>query len=236
MRLDVRQLETGPPVGIPVSIRISGEDIGALRRMAGEVAGVFRQVPAAVRVRDNWGPESFAVRRLRTDSDKANLSGLTNYDVAAASAAAVSGVPVAVLRERDEQIPVVARLRMDERAQLSDIRSLYVYAGEGPQKVPLESISSIVYDMQTEKLQRRNQFRTVTVSAFPAAGVLPSEVLNAAMSRLNAVRLTLPPGYRMEIGGEYEKQVKGFSNLAVVMLISIALRSGSPCATRRLAA
>jgi multidrug efflux pump subunit AcrB len=221
-RLDVRQLETGPPVGIPVSIRISGEDVETLRRLASQVADVFRAVPTAIRIRDNWGPESFAVR-LRIDSDKVNLSGISNYEVAAASASAISGVPVAVLREGDQQIPVVARLRMDERAQLSDMRSLYVYSGEGPQKVPLQSISSIVYDMQTEKLQRRNQFRTVTVSAFPEAGVLPSEVLNAAMPRLNEFRQTLPVGYRLEIGGEYEEQGKGFRNLAVVMLISIAL-------------
>jgi multidrug efflux pump subunit AcrB len=221
-RLDVRQLETGPPVGIPVSIRVSGEDMATLRRFARQVADVLRAVPTAVRVRDNWGPESFAVR-LRTDADKANLSGLTNYDVAAASASASSGVPVAVLREGDKQIPVVARLRMDERAQLSDIRSLYVYSAEGAQKVPLQSISSVVYEMQTEKLQRRNQFRTVTVSAFPAAGVLSSEVLSAALPGLEQLRDTLPSGYRLEIGGEHEEQVRGFKNLAIVMLISIAL-------------
>ena len=221
-RLDVRQLETGPPVGIPVSIRISGEDAVTLRRLAAQVAAVFRAVPTAVRVRDNWGPESFAVR-LKTDSDKANLSGLTNYDVAAASASAMSGAAVGVLREGDEQIPVVARLRMDERSQLSDIRNLYVYSGQGTQKVPLQSISSIVYDMQTEKLQRRNQFRTVTVSAFPAAGVLPSEVLGAAVAGIDELRTSLPAGYRVEIGGEYEEQVKGFRNLSIVMLISIAL-------------
>jgi multidrug efflux pump subunit AcrB len=221
-RLDVRQLETGPPVGIPVSIRVSGEDIATLRSLAGQVAGIFRNIPTAVRVRDNWGPESFAVR-LRTDSDKANLSGLTNYDVAAASASAMSGARVGVLREGDEEIPVVARLRMDERAQLSDIRSLYVYAGQGSQKVPLQSISSIAYEMQTEKLQRRNQFRTITVSAFPGAGVLSSEVLNAATPQLDALKKTLPSGYRLEIGGEYEEQVKGFKNLAIVMLISISM-------------
>ncbi len=102
---------------------------------------------------------------------------------------------------------------MDERSQLSDIRSLYVYSGQGTQKVPLQSISSIVYEMQTEKLQRRNQFRTITVSAFPDAGVLPSEVLSVAMPRLEELRKTLPPGYRLEIGGEHEEQVKGFRNL-----------------------
>jgi multidrug efflux pump subunit AcrB len=222
VRLDVRELESGPPIGIPVAIRVSGEDIPTLRRLAGEVADILRAVPAAVRVRDNWGPESFAVR-LRTDPDKANLSGLTNFDVAAASASATAGTQVSALREGDDQIPVVARLRMDQRSQLSDIRNLYVYAREGSHKVPLQSISSVVYDMQTEKLQRRNQFRTITVSAFPDAGVLSSQVLNAAMPALNEFKKTLPSGYRMEIGGEREEQIKGFRNMAIVMMISIAM-------------
>jgi len=221
-RLDVRQLETGPPVGIPVSIRISGEDTVTLRRLAKEAVDIFRAIPATTRVRDNWGPESFAVR-LRTDPDKANLSGLTNFDVAAASASAMAGVQVSELRQGNDQIPIVARLRMDERAQLSDVSSLYVYSTQGQQKVPLQSVSSIVYEMQTEKLQRRNQFRTVTVSAFPERGYLPSEVLKVAMPRLNEFRERLPLGYRMEIGGEYEEQVKSFRNLAVVMLISVVL-------------
>ena len=222
VRIDVRRLEVGPPVGIPVSIRVSGQDLATLRTLAADVATILRDVPTATGVRDNWGPEGFAVR-LRTDSDKANMSGLTNLDVAASAASAISGQRVAVLREGDDQIPVVARLRMDDRAQLSDVRNLYVYASEGTQKVPLQSISTIDYAMRTEKLQRRNQFRTVTISAFPAAGVLASEVLDAALPALTTWKATLPPGYVMEIGGERAEQEKGFKNLAVVMLISIAM-------------
>jgi len=81
--VDVRQLETGAPVGIPVSIRLSGEDIPTLRRLAGEARNILRSHPDAMRVRDDWGAESFAVR-LKIDSDKANLAGVTNLDVAAA--------------------------------------------------------------------------------------------------------------------------------------------------------
>src|SRR5262249_37293551 len=139
------------------------------------------------------------------------------------SSAGIAGHRVAVLRQGDDQIPVVARLRMEERAQLSDIRSLYVYASQGAQKVPLQSISSIAYDMQTEKLQRRNQFLTVPISAFPETGVLASEVLNAAMPKLKAFEQTLPPGYKLEVGGEREEQLKGFRSLAIVMLISIVM-------------
>ncbi len=221
-RVDVRLLEVGPPVGIPVSIRISGEDIPTLRSLAGEVQKMFESVPTATRTRDNWGVESFEVR-LRTEPDRANLAGLTNMDVATSSAAGMNGFQVGKLYEGDKQIPIIARLRMEERAQLGDIQSLYVYASQGQQKVPLRSISTVEYDTKIEKLQRRNQFRTITVSTFPVAGTLPSEVLDAVRPRLDAFARNLPPGYRLEIGGEYEEQVKGFKNLAIVMVISITM-------------
>ncbi len=217
--VDVRQLETGAPVGIPVSLRISGEDIPTLRHLAADARGVLRSHPGAARVRDDWGAESFAVR-LKIDPDKANMAGVSNLDVAASSATAMNGYQVTTLREGDEQIPVLARMRMEERARIGDIQNLYVYSTQGTQKVPLQLVSHVEYGLETEKLQRRNQFRTITVSAFPDEGVLPSEVLTPLLPKIRALERSLPPGYRLEIGGEYEKQVEGFGELALVMTIS----------------
>jgi multidrug efflux pump subunit AcrB len=64
------------------------------------------------------------------------------------------------------------------------------------------------------------QFRTMNVRSFPAAGHLSSEVLKEAMPKLVAVQTSLPPGYKMEIGGEYYKTKTGFRNLLIVMAIS----------------
>ncbi|MBI2875275.1 MAG: efflux RND transporter permease subunit [Candidatus Tectomicrobia bacterium] len=218
-RVDVRQLESGKPVGIPVSIRISGQEIRPLRELARQVQAIFRAVPGADRIRDDWGAESFGVK-LQVDPDRANLAGVSNLDVALSSAAGMSGYPVTTLREDDEQIPVIIRLRMEERAQLADLQNLYVYSLQGPQKVPLRQVSAIAYRMETEKLRRRNQFRTITVSCFPVPGRLPSEVLQAARPQLTRLAQSLPPGYTMEIGGEEEEQVKGFKELAIVTLVS----------------
>jgi multidrug efflux pump subunit AcrB len=128
---------------------------------------------------------------------------------------------VTVLREGDKQIPVVTRLRMEERAQLTDVRNLYVYSVQGDQKAPLKQVSSVAYGTQTEKVRRRNQFRTITVSCMAEAGHLPSEIMSAARPQLAAFAAQLPPGYRMDIGGSEEEQVKGFKNLVVVLLISL---------------
>src|SRR6185369_2402891 len=123
-RIDVRQLESGKAVGLPVAIRLSGEDIGMLRSYADRVSTILEETSIADRVRNDWGEESFAVR-LKTDSERANNAGLTNYDVAMASQSAMSGHQVTLLRESDKQIPVVAKLRMEERAQLGDLKNLY---------------------------------------------------------------------------------------------------------------
>src|SRR5262249_19714717 len=154
----------------------------------------LRADPDAERVRDDWGAESFAVRLL-VDADKANMAGLTNRDVAASSAAGMNGSTVATLREGDKQIPVMARLRMHERAGLADVRNLYVHATHGERSALLEEISRIDYGLETERIQRRNQFRTITVQAFPRSGVLPSRVLSRAMPALRRIEAALPPGY-----------------------------------------
>ncbi|HEX3248309.1 MAG TPA: efflux RND transporter permease subunit [Pyrinomonadaceae bacterium] len=221
-RIDVRQLESGKAVGLPVAIRLSGEDIGMLRSYADRVSTILEETSIADRVRNDWGEESFAVR-LKTDSERANNAGLTNYDVAMASQSAMSGHQVTTLRDGDKQIPVVAKLRMEERAQLGDLKNLYVYSGKGSQKIHLRQVASLEYGMQTEKMRSRNQFRTITVSAMPATGRLASEVMKAARPKLKALQREMPAGYRLEIGGEEEDQVKSFRDLVIVLAVSVLM-------------
>lgn len=230
-RIDVRQLQTNP-VDMPVQIQIFGqtdfsaqdekEDIRILRSVAEQAKDIFRALPQAARVRDDWDVESSTVK-LKIDPDRANLAGVTNLDVAYSSTGALSGIPVTTLREGDKQIPVVSRLRMEERAQLSDIQNLYVYSSQGTQKIPLLQISSVENTMETQRIRRLEHFRTISVQCFPVAGAMASEVLDAAWPKLMEFQKLLPPGYRMQISGEKAAQERGFANLVIVLEISVGL-------------
>lgn len=219
-RIDVRQLESGGNYGIPVSIRLSGSDEKTLREFARKVKDILEGTNMAARVRDDWGDESFTVK-LETDPERANLAGVTNMEVAKASSEAVQGKLVTHLREGDKQIPIIARLRMEERAQLADLKNLYVYSEQSGNKIPLQQVASTEYAMQTSKMRARNQFRTITVSTMPKDGAMASEIMNAARKQLSELKDSLPPGYKLEIGGEEEEQVKGFVNLTIVLVISV---------------
>ena len=75
--------------------------------------------------------------------------------------------------------------------------------------------------LETARIRRREHFRTLSILCFPAPGVLASEVLAPIEPKLIALKKSLPPGYQLQIGGEKAKQVDGFTNLAVVLLISL---------------
>ena len=222
-RIDVLQLESSTPIGVPVQIRISGDNEQLLRKYGEQVEDIFRNIPTAARVRNDWGSESFAVK-MKVDPDRANLAGVTNRDVSLSSAGGLTGLPVSSLREGDKEIPIVSRLKINDRARLSDIENLYVYSFTGgSQKIPLSEVSDITMQMDTEKIARFNQFRTITVLTFPVPGALPSEVMTAARPALTKFAASLPPGYSMAIGGEEEVRLKGFGQIVVVLIVSTVM-------------
>lgn len=230
-RIDMRQLQTNP-VNYPVEIRVtsradvgtagSAQDIRTMRQIAAQVADILRTAPAAARVRNEWDAESTLVS-LNVDPDRANLAGITNMDVANSATSAMSGVPVTALQDGDRNIPVVARLKMDERAKLSDIQNLYVYGSQSSTKIPLVQISNIGNSMSTDRIVRLDHFRSMSLYAFPAPGHLASEISTIAVPKLLEFEKTLPPGYGISIGGEFDKQKTGFRNLGVVLLVSISM-------------
>jgi multidrug efflux pump subunit AcrB len=227
--ITVRQLQTNP-VETPVEILISGQadtdvkdeaaDIQTLRGIAAQTMDILSQASGIAVLRDDWSPDSPQVR-IQIDPDRANVVGITNADVANSTAAAITGAPVGLLREGNKSIPIVARLRGQERAQLGQIENLYVYSSQQTTRVPLLSVASVRNILETGRIRRREHFRTISVLCFPAPGVLASEVLGPVQSKVDALKKNLPPGYQLEIGGELAKQVDGFLNLAVVLLISL---------------
>ena len=230
-RVDARQLQFAA-IDFPVDILISNnadvsavqsaEDIRTLRRLANQLEDIFRSLPNTAGTRNDWDVESSAVK-LEIDPDRANVAGITNQDVAASSTSAMSGAQLTTLQDGNKEIPVVGRLKVEERAQLSDIQNLYVYAMHGSSKVPLPQVARIAPSMNTDRIIRMDHFRTIAVRCFPRRGVLSSEVLKSAGPKLKEFEKNLPPGYKMRMGGDYYQQHKGFGELGLVMAASVFL-------------
>ena len=219
-RLDVRKLETGPPVGVPVSLRISGESIETLRLESQKLKEIFRSIPIATRIRDDWGEDRLTLA-VNTDPDHAARAGVTHQDVADATLSGTTGLRIGTLREADHLISILMRERLSERSSLDDLRNLYVFSRTDGRRVALRQVATLSPHSEPETIRHFNRFRTVTVSAFPGANSIPSEVLNAAMPKIEQFERQLPPGYRLIFAGEYKEQTKGFADLGIAMISSV---------------
>src|ERR1700736_5716923 len=183
--IDTRTLETGKPVGIPIQVRISGEDLPRLRAEAEQLKQIFRGIPIAARVRDDWG-EPTVKEVMRVDVDRANLAHVTNADVSNSVGAALHGITAGILRDGNKQVPIVGRMQMEERSQLSDLRSLYVFSRQDTPPVPLDQVATTALSPVTPKIRRFDQDRTITLQCWPTQGPLTSEVISAAMPKVEA--------------------------------------------------
>ena len=113
---------------------------------------------------------------------------------------------------------------MEDRAGLSDVQNAYVYSLTSNQRVPLRQVSNVTTEMAVSKIKRRNQFRTVTVSAFPIPGVLPSQVLTPLLPKIKEFQKNLPPGYFPRDRGRIRRTAARVSSNSVsVMAISVLL-------------
>ena len=132
--ITVRQLQTNP-VETPVEILISGQadtdpqterqDIQVLRKIASQVMDILGRSSVVTMLRDDWAPDSSQMK-IEINPDRANLVGITNSDIAASTRAAISGTQVGTYKEGNKDIPIVARLRPQERGELSQVENLYV--------------------------------------------------------------------------------------------------------------
>jgi multidrug efflux pump subunit AcrB len=226
----MNQLQTNT-VEFPIEIRIASTadvdpanepaDIHAMLYYAEKSSNILRNAPGVAMTQTDWLNEAPQMK-LAIDPDRANLAGLGNADIARTAQAAASGVQVGTLRSGDKQIPIVARVEPDERSTLTDVQNLYVPSPNSKGKIPLSSVSRLETDMSIQRIRRQEHFRTVGVHAWPLHGVLTSQILKKVQPQLDELQRELPPGYRMIMGGESAKQKYGFSNLSVVLLISVA--------------
>ena len=219
-RVHVQQLESGPPIGIPVQVRVLGPDLATVRKLGAEVAGLMRAYPGTDSVQDDWDPPYLQIG-VRVDPDRANVSGVSNQDVAAITSAGLSGLVTTHLRERDRLIPVVLRLRPDERGDLEDLRTMNVFAGRGGGRVPLDQIAAFRPEAVSPKVCRRDHERCMTVKCDVAPGVLASRVVDHLEDTLREASKTWPAGYHYQFGGEKEEQAKGFASMSVAMVTSV---------------
>jgi multidrug efflux pump subunit AcrB len=159
---------------------------------------------------------------IEVDQERANTLGVGNAQIGKLTQAAFAGLKVTELREEDHLIPVVIRLRVEERNEAEKIRGLYVESERTRgQLIPINSFAEVNVQPEFPSIWHYNQLRTVTVKAYSQFQELPADVLRRVRSDIKAIPLS--PGFKVEFAGEDKELVKNRADMSRVMQVSLAL-------------
>ncbi|MCD9006214.1 efflux RND transporter permease subunit [Luteimonas sp. XNQY3] len=234
LQLRVTRLETGPPVGYPVQLRVSGEHVERVRGIADAIAERVRANPNVANVNLDWDEPSRIVR-LVVDQERARVLGVSSQNLAQFLSGSLSGLQVSTYREGNELIGIVMRGPDDERGQLEMLESLAIPTSNG-QSVPLGQVARLESTFEDGIIWHRDLLPTITVRADIRGDVTPPTVVAQILPTLDGIRESMPDGYRLETGGTVEDSGKGQDSikaglplflLVVVSLLMLQLRSFS---------
>ena len=219
-RIVPRLLDMGTGLPSPIGIRIIGEDLDTLRHYAEQLEGALRRVPGTIDVHDTWGSPGYELD-IDIDADKANLAGVSNASVAQTLNAYFSGYHLTTYREGDHRVPVYLRLPAQQRRSIEALRSVYVEGKRG--KVPLDAVAAIKTKWEPAKIGRWKLHRMIEVRARVEDGMLANTVLANTMPEVRKIERALPPGYRIEVGGEQEETFRSQKSMSKALGISLLL-------------
>jgi len=218
-RVRVDRFNFGPPVGFPVQFRVIGPDAKKVRDIAYQVREVMRANDQVIDPHLDWN-EQAPYLKLVVDQDRVRAMGLTPQDISQSLSMLISGLPITTVRDGIEKVAVVARAVPAERLDLADIGDLSLYSRNGV-AVPLSQIAHIEYTHEEPILWRLNRDMAITVRADVVDGVQPPDATNAIWPKLQSIRDSLEPAYRIEIGGAIEESQKGNASIFVLFPVMI---------------
>jgi multidrug efflux pump subunit AcrB len=214
----VREFENGPPVDAPIAVRIFGDDLEVLARLAVQVEQTLAAIPGTTTTNNPIRTRRTDLR-IKLDRPAAALLGVVDAEIDRAVRLGLAGLDVAKFREADgDEYSIQLALPRGTHANLDQWQKILVQGASGA-FVPLAQVATLEFASSPAVIHRFQRERNVTITSFVRDGVNVDKTTRQVDAAL--ARLAWPPGYRYGFGGELESRKESFGGLGSAIVIAV---------------
>src|SRR5215212_6730554 len=215
MRLD----EAISGVRTELGVKVFGDDLAILERKAREVRDIIEKVPGAADVSVDV---SAGAMQVQIDLDRATLAryGLNVSDVRDAVQAGIGGVEASEVIDGRKRFPIVVRLAEAYRGTPEAIGGLLLNTPAGG-RITLSQVANVRVVQGPELINHEDGERMVIVQSNVRGRDLGGFAKD--VKREVAKRVSLPDGYFVTYGGQFENQERAMKRLRLIVHIVLAL-------------
>lgn len=201
-----------------VAIKVFGEDLDALRRIARDIKDHISDVDGIVDVNMEQQIERPQID-IRPRRELLAKYGITNRDFTSAIETMTAGITVSQVFTEGVPYDIVLKMDPNECDGIADLTNLMIDSNIG--KIPLSYVAEIVSSSGPNTIKRENVKRRMVVSA----NVEGTDLRNAVNSIKEVInkQVTIPENYYVEYAGQFENEAKASRTLVIASAGAILL-------------
>ncbi|MFC2158843.1 efflux RND transporter permease subunit [Acidobacteriota bacterium] len=217
-KIEIKELEQGPPVEAPIAIKIMGENLDILRTIARDVEGIFEDTPGTVNIL-NPQKTTKTDLHIKINKAKAGMLGIPMVEIDRTVRAAITGMTVSQYRDTDgKEYDITVRLPFRDKPRIEDFNRIYLTSMMGTH-VPLKQIATISFKSEPEQIDHYNFDRTVTITSDIDVGYSTNGVTKKIIQKLDLYEW--PKGYDYYVAGSLETQQESFGGMGQAIIIAM---------------
>lgn len=217
--IELRVAELISGVRSDVAIKLFGDDLETLNKVANQIAGIAGKVRGAEDVKVE---QVSGLPQLQIKPDRAAIAryGINVADVNDVVESVIAGKPAGLVYEGEQRFNLVIRLSEDTSRDIETIKNLLVPAPNGA-RVPLSQLADIKLIEGPAQISREDTRRRIGVELNVRGRDIKSFVDEARGAIEKQVKL--PPGYYLTWGGQFENLQRATSRLMIVVPLALFL-------------
>ncbi len=217
IQMRVEELISG--VRATLALKIYGEDLTTLDRLASEAKAVLDKVPgvADLALEANKGKPQLVVKVNR---DEAARYGINADEILEVVQAGIGGKSVSTVIDGVKRFDIQVRLDAAFRDSPQTISDIPIRTQSGA-LVPLSRVATVETD-EGYSFVRREQLQRYAVLQLDVKGRDVDGFVKEADAKIRS-QIKLPEGYWIEWGGAFENQQRAMARLAIIVPLTIGL-------------
>jgi cobalt-zinc-cadmium resistance protein CzcA len=217
IQMRVEELISG--VRATLALKLYGEDLETLDRLAGQIKGVLNGVPGVtdLSAEANKGKPQLVIR---VDREAAARYGINADEILEIVQSGIGGSAVSTLIDGTRRFDMTVRLADEFRTSPDAIANIPIRTSEGA-LLPFSQVARIEQD-EGYSFVRREALQRYAVLQMDVKGRDVDSFVKEADAQFRQ-HVQLPPGYWVEWGGAFENQQRAMARLAVIVPLTIGL-------------
>ncbi|HUQ00883.1 MAG TPA: efflux RND transporter permease subunit [Kofleriaceae bacterium] len=203
--------------GFPIELSVRGPDWNTLIEEAMRLRDELAESGLAMDVDTDYELGMPELRLLPKRERAADL-GITVDDIATAVNTMVGGVRAGKYTSNGRRVDVRVKVQRDQRSSPDALGNMYLKSQAG-EMIPLSALVDLDERPALQSITRRDRERAITITANIAPGHSQSE----ALEYVGGMSKSLPPGYKLVLGGASASFFESFAGLGFAFLVGVAV-------------